>query len=84
MSTIHEVLAPMPGTFYRRPDPDSEAFAMEGSSIAGDGVIGIIEVMKMFHELRCGVDGRVVEFLAEDGDVVAMGSVVARVEVSGE
>ena len=84
MSGTHEIVAAMPGTFYLRPDPDAEPFAVEGSRVASDDVIGIIEVMKMFHELRAGVDGTVLEFLVDDGDVIAMGSVIARVEVAGE
>jgi len=79
---IHEVVSAMPGTFYRRPDPASEPFAAEGTIVGPDDVVGVIEVMKMFHEVRAGVSGTVVEFLVDDGDVVAMGGPFIRIEVS--
>ncbi len=82
MTSSHEIVSAMPGTFYRRPDPSSDPFVTEGSTVGPDDVIGMIEVMKMFHELRAGAAGTLVEFLVEDGDVVAMGGVVARLEVS--
>ncbi len=83
MSTIHEVVTGMPGTFFRRPEPGSAPYVLEGASVITSEVIGVIEVMKMFHELTAGADGTLLEFLVEDGDVVAMGGVVARVGLGG-
>ena len=44
------VKAQMPGTFYRRPDPDSEFYVEEGAAVSAGDTVGLIEVMKSFHE----------------------------------
>lgn len=79
----HEVLAPIPGTFYRRPDPTSEPFAVEGASVGADDTVCLIEVMKNFHQVQAGVAGTVVEFLVEDEEVVSPGQPVAVIEDGG-
>ncbi|MBK5232366.1 MAG: biotin carboxyl carrier domain-containing protein [Thermoleophilia bacterium] len=56
----------MPGIFYRRPDPNSEPFAEEGGAITAGDVIGMIEIMKSFHEIRADVPGTVGRFLVEN------------------
>jgi biotin carboxyl carrier protein len=48
--------------------------------VAASDVIGLIEVMKSFHEIQAGVDGKAVAFLVEDGDAVMAGQVLAEVE----
>jgi len=83
MPSSHEIVSAIPGTFYRRSEPGADPFVSEGSVVHPDDVVGIIEVMKMFHELRAGVSGILVEFVVDDGDVVTMGGVVARVEGLG-
>ncbi|TPI13837.1 acetyl-CoA carboxylase [Mesorhizobium sp. B4-1-1] len=75
-----EIRSPLPGTFYRKPAPDSPAFKQDGDAVAASDVIGLIEVMKSFHEIQAGVDGQAVTFLAEDGDAVMAGQVLAEVE----
>ncbi len=42
------VLAPIPGTFYRKPAPGEPAFKSEGDTVAAGDTIGLIEVMKTF------------------------------------
>jgi biotin carboxyl carrier protein len=75
-----EIMTPLPGMFYRRPSPDSPAFKNDGDSVAANDVIGLIEVMKSFHEVTAGVDGASIRFLVEDGDAVMAGEVLAEVE----
>jgi acetyl-CoA carboxylase biotin carboxyl carrier protein len=79
----HEVLAPIPGTFYRRPDPDSEPFAVEGASVGAEDTVCLIEVMKNFHPVPAGVAGTLVEFLLADEEVVSPGQAVAVIEDGG-
>ena len=45
----HEVLTPIPGVFYRRPDPESEPFASEGDRVEAGATIGLVEIMKNFQ-----------------------------------
>ncbi|WP_219415607.1 acetyl-CoA carboxylase [Pseudonocardia nigra] len=76
----HEVVSPIPGVFYRRPDPDSDVFAAEGQSVAATDTVCLVEVMKSFHHVPAGAAGTVVEFLVENEDVVDAGQPVAVIE----
>ncbi|MFC5950065.1 acetyl-CoA carboxylase [Pseudonocardia lutea] len=76
----HEVRSPIPGVFYRRPDPGSPPFVSDGDEVGADSPVGLVEVMKSFHQVPAGAGGRVVEFLVEDEDEVDAGQVVAVVE----
>ena len=39
------VKAQMPGTFYRRPDPESDVYVEEGDTVSAGDTVGLIEVM---------------------------------------
>ena len=76
-----QILSPLPGTFYRRPAPDQPAYKEEGDSVAKGDTIGLVEVMKSFHEVKSEVEGTVSKFLVENEDAVMAGQPL--VEVSG-
>jgi acetyl-CoA carboxylase biotin carboxyl carrier protein len=76
----HEVLTPVPGTFYRRPDPDSDPFCADGDSVAEGDTIGLVEIMKNFQEVEAEVGGTLVEFLVENEDAVQAGQAVAVID----
>ena len=76
----HEVVTPVPGTFYRRPDPDSDPFKSDGDSVSTGEVIGLVEIMKNFQDVESEVDGTLVEFLVENEDAVQAGQAVAVIE----
>ena len=80
MATIHEVTAPLPGTFYVRESPSSPPFVEVGSTVAAGDTIGLIEVMKMFNPIPSDVAGTVVEVCVEAEDGVDVGDVLIRVE----
>jgi acetyl-CoA carboxylase biotin carboxyl carrier protein len=67
------IKSPMPGTFYRRPDPESDPFVNEGDAVSAGDTVGIVEVMKSFHEIKAVEDGTVSKILVEDEDAVAAG-----------
>ncbi|MFD2239378.1 acetyl-CoA carboxylase [Aureimonas populi] len=75
-----EIRAPMPGVFYRRPSPDTPPFKADGDPLSPGEVVGLIEVMKSFHEVKAEVGGAALAFLAEDGDAIMAGQVLAEVE----
>lgn len=79
MSKI-EIKSPLPGTFYRKPSPDQPNFKDDGASVSAGDVIGLIEVMKTFHEVHAGVDGSNIVFLADDNEPIMAGQVIAEVE----
>lgn len=75
-----EIRSPLPGTFYRKPSPDAAPFKADGDGVAAADPIGLIEVMKTFHEVPAGVEGGNIVFLVEDADPVMAGQVIAEVE----
>ncbi|HTC86584.1 MAG TPA: biotin/lipoyl-containing protein [Candidatus Acidoferrum sp.] len=64
------VKAPLTGIFYASPAPGSADFVGVGSEIAMGTVIGLIEAMKLFNEIKSDLAGRVVRVVAENGALV--------------
>ena len=64
------IRAPMVGTFYRRPDPESEPFVEQGSTIKAGDALCLIEVMKLYTTIESTVSGTVISIFAEDGNLV--------------
>jgi acetyl-CoA carboxylase biotin carboxyl carrier protein len=64
------VRSPYPGTFYRRPDPEAEPYVVEGDIVATGDVVGLIEIMKSFYEVKSEEGGTVDRFLVENEDLV--------------
>jgi len=75
-----EILSPLPGTFYRRPAPDAPNYKQVGDPVAIDEVIGLVEVMKMFNEVRAEVSGKVVRYTIDNEDPVEAGQVLMILE----
>jgi len=75
-----EIKAPIVGTFYRAPSPDSPPFVEVGSAIEPGQVVCIIEAMKLMNEIKSEVGGKIVEALIENGDPVEFGTVLFLVE----
>jgi len=65
-----EIKAPMVGTFYRAPSPESPAFVEIGQIIEPGQVICIIEAMKLMNEIKAEMKGKIVEILAENTEPV--------------
>lgn len=64
------IAAPLSGTFYRAPSPESPPFVEEGQKVTAGEVVCIIESMKVFAELRTDYSGIVTKILLEDEDPV--------------
>jgi acetyl-CoA carboxylase biotin carboxyl carrier protein len=77
MADATTIKAPVPGTFYRRPSPDEDPFANEGDRISSGQVIGLVEVMKSFNEVKADRDGVIASFLVENEDPVEAGQDIA-------
>jgi acetyl-CoA carboxylase biotin carboxyl carrier protein len=71
------IKAPLPGTFYRRPDPNADPFVDEGDEVNPGDVVGLVEIMKSFHEVKTEGSGIVSRFLVENEDTVEAGQDVA-------
>jgi acetyl-CoA carboxylase biotin carboxyl carrier protein len=64
------VNAPLTGIFYRASSPQTEPFVQVGSNVNAGDVIGLIEAMKLFNEIRATVSGRVRRIFTENGQLV--------------
>ena len=82
MADEHTIRAQIPGIFYRRPDPGSPPYVEPGDTVETGTVVGLVEVMKQFTEVRAESAGTIVEFDVEDEGMVAPGEVIARVASS--
>lgn len=65
-----EVTAPLTGVFYRSASPQSPPFVQVGTAVSVGDVVGLIEAMKLFNEVRSTVAGRVKRIAAENGQLV--------------
>ena len=78
MSSV--IKTPLPGTFYRRPSPDADPYVQEGDSIEAGDVVGLIEIMKTFHEIRSDAHGVIAQFLVENAELVDTGQDIIALE----
>jgi len=68
-----QILSPMVGTFYAKPEADADPFVQVGQTVEHKDVVCVIEAMKLFNEVDAGMEGEVLEILVKDGDVVEFG-----------
>lgn len=71
------IQSPLPGTFYRSSSPETPPFKADGDAVAVGDVIGLIEVMKSFHEVKSEVAGSAIRFVTDNEDPVMAGAVLA-------
>jgi acetyl-CoA carboxylase biotin carboxyl carrier protein len=64
------VKAPLTGVWYSSPAPGSAPFVAAGREVAIGQVIGLIEAMKLFNEIKSDLAGRVVRVVPESGALV--------------
>jgi acetyl-CoA carboxylase biotin carboxyl carrier protein len=64
------VQAPIPGTFYRAPSPDSSPFVEVGDAVKAGDVLCIIEAMKLMNEIQSEHAGTVRQILVENAHPV--------------
>ena len=77
MATDHPVETALPGIFYRRPSPDAPEYVQPGDTVSEGDTLGLIEVMKSYHEVTATVAGTVKEFLVENESEVQPGDSLA-------
>src|SRR5689334_4336296 len=64
------VMAPLSGIWYGSPSPGSAPYVSVGGEVAVGQVIGLIEAMKLFNEIKSDKAGRVMKINAENGKLV--------------
>jgi acetyl-CoA carboxylase biotin carboxyl carrier protein len=70
VATKPSVKAPLTGIFYASPAPGSAPYVSVGGEVAVGQIIGLIEAMKLFNEIKSDLAGRVVGVVAESGALV--------------
>jgi acetyl-CoA carboxylase biotin carboxyl carrier protein len=64
------IAAPLTGIWYGSPAPGSAPFVEVGREVAIGQVVGLIEAMKLFNEIKSDLAGRVVRVVPESGTLV--------------
>jgi acetyl-CoA carboxylase biotin carboxyl carrier protein len=64
------VSAPLTGVWYPAPSPGARPYVNQGDEIANGQVIGLIEAMKLFNEIKSDASGRITRVLVENGTLV--------------
>ena len=75
-NSFYEIKAPMIGTFYQSPDPDSEAFVKVGDPVNEGDTLCIIEAMKMMNKIESETSGTIERIVAQNGDPVEFDQVL--------
>lgn len=77
LAGCRKITAPIPGTVYLKPNPESPAFVKAGDSISDGQVVCLIEAMKVFNEIKCeGCSGTIRKVCVDDGQPVEYGTVL--------
>ncbi len=63
---VMPLLSPIAGTFYDAPSPEVKPFAGVGDVVQVGDTVGLIEAMKLYHDVTSPVRGKITEMLVED------------------
>ena len=64
------VKAPLTGIYYGAPSPGATAYVAVGDHVSVGQIIGLIEAMKLFNEIKSDLAGRVTRICSENGALV--------------
>jgi acetyl-CoA carboxylase biotin carboxyl carrier protein len=64
------VRAPLTGIYYGAPSPGATAYVAVGDHVSVGQIIGLIEAMKLFNEIKSDLAGRVVRICVDSGALV--------------
>jgi len=78
---VYQVTSPLMGTFYRASAPGEKPLVTVGQQVQPSEVVGIIESMKIFTELRAEKGGVVKKILAQDEDPVMKNQAVIEIQI---
>lgn len=72
-SSNQMISAPLVGTFYRSPSPQSDFYIELNDEVEKGQVLCIIEAMKVMNEIHADTSGKIVRILVEHGEMVEYG-----------
>ena len=64
------VKAPLTGIYYGAPSPGATPYVAVGDHVSVGQIIGLIEAMKLFNEIKSALAGRVTRICSENGALV--------------
>lgn len=64
------VTAPLTGVWYTAPSPGARPYLQQDAEVGVGTVIGLIEAMKLFNEIKSDAAGRVTRIMVESGTLV--------------
>lgn len=79
--SLHIITAPLVGTFYAAPSPESEPFVKVGDRITKGQTLCIVEAMKLMNEIDSDVSGEIVEIYGQNAVPVEFGAQLFAVKV---
>ncbi|AUV81927.1 biotin carboxyl carrier domain-containing protein [Salinigranum rubrum] len=79
--TTFTIEAPMPGVFYRSPDPEDPPFVEVGDSVSAGDTVALVGVMKNFYDVTSEKDGVVSEIIAENEAEIEAGAGLITLEL---
>ncbi len=79
-SGLRAIVAPLTGVFYRSPSPGAADYVRVGGDVNAGQVIGLLEAMKLFNEIKSDVTGIVRRIAAESGALVKTRETLIEVE----
>jgi len=76
----HMITSRTPGVFYHRSSPDADPYITEGATVAEGDVVGLVEVMKTYREVKADAAGTVARIVAENEGEVTIGQELVELE----
>ncbi len=73
-----DIQSPLPGTFYSTPSPGEPSSKNNGDAVSEGDVIGLIEVMKTFIEVKATEAGTFDSYVVDNEQPVQAGQVIAK------
>jgi len=80
MTEYTSILSPLPGIFYRKPSPEQPEYVKEGDQVKPGDVIGLIEVMKNFYEVKAEEAGIIEKFVVNNEELVEAGQELVKLK----
>ncbi len=74
------IKAPLVGTFYDSPSPDSDPFVVLNQKVRKGDILFIVEAMKVMNEITAPVSGVIKKISVQDAAMVEYGQVVMEIQ----
>lgn len=75
-----QVKAPLVGTFYDSPSPDSDPFVVLNQKVNKGDILFIVEAMKVMNEITAPVAGTIKKIHVENSTMVEYGQVIMEIQ----